>query len=122
MIGCDTSSLSAFLLGENGDDVEQIANAAKAGQLTLSPIVVTEILSATDLTLGATLNSIAIMELLEGYWERAGLNRRLLRRKGLRAKVADALIAQSCIDHDIALITRDGDFRHFARHCGLKLA
>jgi len=23
---------------------------------------------------------------------------------------------------DVALITRDKDFRHFAKHCGLKLA
>jgi predicted nucleic acid-binding protein len=36
--------------------------------------------------------------------------------------LADALIAQSCIDHEISLIARDGDFRHFAKHCGLKLA
>ena len=27
-----------------------------------------------------------------------------------------------CVDHDVALITRDTDFRHFVRHCGLKLA
>jgi len=32
------------------------------------------------------------------------------------------LIAQACIDNDVALITRDADFRHFAKHCGLKLA
>jgi hypothetical protein len=31
-------------------------------------------------------------------------------------------IAQSCIDADVKLITRDRDFRHFATHCGLKLA
>jgi predicted nucleic acid-binding protein len=36
--------------------------------------------------------------------------------------LGDALIAQSCIDHDVPLITRDTDFRHFAKHCGLKLA
>ncbi len=52
----------------------------------------------------------------------AGSARRLRKQKGLRAKIADTLIAQSCIDHDVALITRDGDFRHFAKHCGLKLA
>jgi predicted nucleic acid-binding protein len=34
----------------------------------------------------------------------------------------DTLIAQSCIDHDVALIARDEDFRHFAEHCGLRLA
>jgi predicted nucleic acid-binding protein len=45
----------------------------------------------------------------------------LLARK-LRARLPDTLIAQSCIDHDIPLIARDTDFRHFAKHCGLKLA
>jgi predicted nucleic acid-binding protein len=42
--------------------------------------------------------------------------------KGFKARLADALIAQACIDSDVALITRDRDFRHFAKHCGLKLA
>jgi predicted nucleic acid-binding protein len=40
----------------------------------------------------------------------------------LLARLLDALIAQSCIDHDVMLIARDDDFRHFAKHCGLKLA
>jgi predicted nucleic acid-binding protein len=40
----------------------------------------------------------------------------------LRARLPDALIAQSCIDHDVALITRDRDFRYFAKYCGLRLA
>jgi predicted nucleic acid-binding protein len=42
--------------------------------------------------------------------------------KGFKAEVGDALIAQSCINHDVALISRDRDFRHFVAHCGLKLA
>jgi predicted nucleic acid-binding protein len=65
---------------------------------------------------------LPLLEIVDGYWARAGQARRLLIRKGLKAKTADALIAQSCIDHDVALITRDKDFRHFAKHCGLKLA
>lgn len=122
MIAADTSSLSAFLRGEPGPDVEQIAQAAGTGQLTLPPVVITEILSSTDLPIGTMLASVAAMTLVDGYWERAGANRRLLKQKGLRSKVADTLIAQSCIDHDVALVTRDADFRHFAQHCGLKLA
>ena len=122
MIAVDTSSLSSFLLGEAGDDVEKIASAALAGQLVLPPVVVTEILSSTNLVPGDLLASVATMDLLDGYWERAGEARRLLKSKGLKAKVADALIAQACIDHNMALITRDDDFRHFSAHCGLKLA
>jgi predicted nucleic acid-binding protein len=29
------------------------------------------------------------------------------------ALASDTLIAQTCIDHDVPLITRDQDFRHF---------
>src|ERR1700685_2035200 len=122
MIAVDTSSLVAFLRGEKGTDVELIAQLADAGELAFPPVVVTEILSATDQALDALLPRIAVLGIREGYWERAGMNRRLLKAKGLKAKVADALIAQSCIDNDVALIARDDDFRHFAKHCGLKLA
>jgi predicted nucleic acid-binding protein len=38
-----------------------------------------------------------------------------------RARLGDALIAQSCLDHQVRLITRDRDFRHFARAAGLRL-
>jgi predicted nucleic acid-binding protein len=31
-----------------------------------------------------------------------------------KARLGDALIAQSCIDHGIPLLTRDRDFRNFA--------
>jgi predicted nucleic acid-binding protein len=39
-----------------------------------------------------------------------------------RARLADSLIAQSCIDHGVRLVTRNDDFRHFSRHGGLRLA
>jgi hypothetical protein len=40
----------------------------------------------------------------------------------LTARLADALISQSCIDPNVALIARNGDFRYFANHCRLRLA
>ena len=123
MIAADTSSLSAYFKGETGRDVELMAQAM-IGELHLPPIVVTEILSdpnaATEMM--ETVAQFLVLPILDGYWERAGEARRKLKLHGLKAKVADALIAQSCIDHDVALITRDTDFRHFANHCGLKLA
>lgn len=33
---------------------------------------------------------------------------------GHKAKLADTLIAQACLDHRVPLVTRDLDFRHFA--------
>jgi len=38
-----------------------------------------------------------------------------------RAPLVETLIAQSCIDHDVGLVTRDVDFRAFVRAGGLRL-
>ena len=124
MIASDTSSLSAYFRGEAGADIEAIAGALSAGGIVLPPVVQTELLSDPSAAkeMAETVSNFPLLPIVEGYWQRAGEARRLLRRKGHKAKVADALIAQSCIDHNVALITRDADFRHFAKHCGLKLA
>jgi predicted nucleic acid-binding protein len=47
--------------------------------------------------------------------------RRRLLRIALKPRLADTLIAQSCIDHNVALVTRDEDFRHFATDAGPRL-
>jgi predicted nucleic acid-binding protein len=86
--------------------------------------VITEILSdqSSAELLDSVIPEIGVLEVKEGFWARAGLARRTVKHHGLKATTADALIAQSCIDHDVALITRDPDFRHFAKYCQLKLA
>jgi predicted nucleic acid-binding protein len=124
MIAVDTSSLVSFLKGETGDDVERIGAALSLGDLAVPPVVVTEILSDAfaAAAVGPYLTDVVTLEVRDGYWIRAGEMRRILRGAGFKARVADALIAQSCIDHSLALITRDRDFRHFAKHCGLRLA
>jgi predicted nucleic acid-binding protein len=40
--------------------------------------------------------------------------------KGRRAKLADTLIAQSCLDHCATLVTRDDDFKIFKQVAGFK--
>jgi predicted nucleic acid-binding protein len=64
---------------------------------------------------------LPLLPLSAGYWERTGALRSRILARGLRARLADALIAQSCVDHRLPLVTRDADFRHFARLGGLKL-
>ncbi len=124
MIAADTSSLTAYFKGESGADVDRIDLALVNGELILPPVVLTEILSdpAPASKLRSAIARFEVLEISSGYWERAGHARRRLYALGLKAKIADALIAQSCIDHGTALITRDSDFHHFAKHCGLKLA
>jgi predicted nucleic acid-binding protein len=124
MIAADTSALVAYFNGNGGADVEKLAAAISNGELVLPAIVVTETLSdpASARLLDAEIPDLTTLPITDGYWVRAGHARRVLKTRGFKAKVGDALIAQSCIDHDVALITRDKDFRHFAKHCGLKLA
>lgn len=48
--------------------------------------------------------------------------RNTCRRKGVQLGTIDALIAQLCIQHDLALLTADQDFVHAARVVPLRLA
>jgi predicted nucleic acid-binding protein len=109
---------------EGSDHVrgEDIAALIGKGRAYLAPVVATEILSRphSDEVLIEVLQSLPLLEIQKNYWYRAGLLRAQVKRDGLKANLADTLIAQSCIDHDIPLITYDRDFRHFVR-AGLTL-
>lgn len=123
MIAADTSSMIAFLEGEEGDDVELIQAALDHQQLALPPVVLSELLSdpALPKPVRWRLAALPILNLEPGFWERAGLLRAAVLKKKGKARVADALIAQSCLDQASPLITRDRDFRHFADAAGLPL-
>lgn len=123
MIAVDTSSLIAFLGGERGADVEAVEGSLERGDAVLPPVVLSELLSDPKLpsVVASRLLALPRLEVLEGYWERAGRLRSKVIARRLRARLADTLIAQSCVDHRVALITRDADFRHFARVGGLRL-
>ncbi len=123
MIALDTSSIVAFFAGDEGADRIAVREALRIGTAVLPPVVVTELLShllIPDEVLSAVA-SVPQLEIGEGYWTRAGDLRARILRLGLKARLADTLVAQSCLDHGVALITRDQDFRHFARHAGLRL-
>lgn len=124
MIAADSSALISFFAGEKTEAAEQVAASLAGNSICLPPPVLVEMLSdpAAKREMSVTVLDFPLLEVLDGYWERAGLARRLLRQRGLKANLGDTLIAQSCIDHHVPLITADSDFRHFAKHCGLKLA
>ena len=124
MIAVDTSSWSAFLEGKHGADVEALEQALEHGNVVLPPVVLTELLSSPRLTEDAAklFAGVPLLEIGSGYWERAGRLRAKVLSKGLRARLADTLIAQSCIDHRVPLVTRDDDFRHFSQLGGLRVS
>jgi predicted nucleic acid-binding protein len=123
LIAIDTSSLSAFLKGEEGGDVALLEEALADRQACLPPVVLTELLSDPKLSehVRALFQQLPLLSIREGYWERAGALRAKVLERGRKAKLADTLIAQSCLDHNVPLISRDPDFRNFIEASGLKL-
>jgi predicted nucleic acid-binding protein len=124
MIAGDTSTLIAYLAGGQGEDIDTLDRALALGELCLPPAVVTELLSGagTPARVERVVSDLMLLAPTDGYWQRAGQLRAVVRARGHRALLADALICQSCLDYDVALITRDADFRIFARVGGLRLA
>ena len=123
MICADTSSVVALLKGEPGRDVEMVRNALANGVLVLAPASVAELLSDPAIVppIEDAILDIPQLEVTSGYWERVGRLRARLVRHRVRPKLADALIAQSCLDHGVLLITRDRDFSPFQKLAGLRL-
>jgi len=123
MICLDTSSIIAYLQGVEGKDVTLIDHALLDQIAVFSPVTIAELLSAPNLssTLRETLMAIPMLAIQEGFWERTGLLRAKILAKGFKAKLADTLIAQTCLDHQIPLVTRDQDFQIFKKLTKLHL-
>ena len=124
MIAADTSTWIAYLEGETAADTELLDQALGNRQLLMVPVVLTELLSDPKLSaeVAKTLCDVPAIEIGSGYWQRAGAVRAKVLAKLRRARLGDALIAQSCIDRAVALLTRDRDFLTFAKAAGLDLA
>jgi hypothetical protein len=123
MIAADTSTWIAFFEGEPDKDVELLDRALKERQVLMAPPVLTELLSDPGIfaDVAKTLSELPLVEVQSGFWERAGALRSRVLAKHSKARLGDALIAQSCIDAGIPLLTRDRDFRAFAAAAGLTL-
>jgi len=123
VIAADTSSWVAFLEGSSGEDVQLLDRALEDGQVVMVPVVLSELLSDPKLSsdVAETISDLPIIEIASGYWQRAGALRAKVLGRRRKARLGDALIAQSCIDQGIALITRDRDFRAFAEAADLNV-
>ena len=123
MIAADTSTWVAFFEGSSGEDAQLLDRALEDRQVVMLPVVLTELLSDPKLPsdVAETISEVPLVEIASGYWQRAGgLQAKVLamRRK---ARLGDALIAQSCIDQGIPLITRNRGFRAFTEAANLNL-
>lgn len=123
MIAADTSTWVSFLEGESGEDIRRLDKALADRQVLMIPVVLTELLSDPKLhpDVVQTLSEVPLLEVSSDYWQRAGLLRAKVLSRGRKARLGDALIAQSCSDNGVTLLTRDRDFRAFTETVGLEI-
>jgi predicted nucleic acid-binding protein len=123
VIAADTSTWVAFLEGDRGADVDALDKSLADRQVVMPPIVLTELLSDPLLPsdLAQMLADIPRIDPATDYWIRAGNLRAKVLALRRKARLGDALIAQSCLDAAVPLITRDRDFRAFVRAAKLNL-
>jgi predicted nucleic acid-binding protein len=116
MIAADTSTWIAFFQGDAGKDVEMLDHSLESRQMLMAPPVLTELLSDPKISskVANTLSELPLIEIQPGFWNRAGALRASVLAKRRKARLGDALIAQTCLDSGIPLLTRDRDFRAFA--------
>src|SRR5438067_13039541 len=103
MIAADTSTWIAFFDGSSGQDAELLDRALQDRQVVMVPVVLTELLSDPKLLseVSQTLSELPLLEVAAGYWQRAGELRAKVLAKNRRARLGDALIAQSCLDREV---------------------
>jgi predicted nucleic acid-binding protein len=106
-----------------GRDANLLDKALQERQVVMAPVVLTELLSEPGLPadIAEMLAQIPAIDIAPGYWQRAGELRAKVLSRRRKARLGDALIAQCCLDANLRLITRDGDFRAFADAAGLDL-
>jgi hypothetical protein len=121
MIAADTSTWIAFLEGSSGADTLLLDQALSDRQVLMAPAALAELLSDPKLPLSVAemLSELPMLDVEAGYWQRAGKLRAKVIGKRRKARLGDALIAQSCLDSGVSLLTRDRDFRAFAETAGL---
>jgi predicted nucleic acid-binding protein len=80
----DTSSLRRWSRDELGLDVEQADKAILIGEAALPPIVLAEALSspAVEQSFVDFVLTLPLLDIEEGYWQRAGNLRRSILRDG----------------------------------------
>jgi predicted nucleic acid-binding protein len=123
VIAADTSTWIAFFQGAAGRDVELLDRALGDRQVMMAPPVLTELFSDPKMPshVRALLDELPLLQVADGFWARAGQLRATVLGRQRKARLGDALIAQSCADGGVPLITRDRDFRAFADAAGLEL-
>jgi len=119
----DTSIWIDYFLGKPGEDLDSFRISLNEGRVVMAPAVLSELLSSTEMTatVEKALLEMPIASPTPAFWKDSGKLRRLLAKQGMNASLADCLVVQSCLEHDLPLLTRDKGIKKFASKVGLVL-
>lgn len=113
-IAVDSSALISFVHGESFPTMGHLELALSQSRVYLPNMVRFEVLSGPRVAQYADVFlALPVLPQLPDFWLRAAEMRRALLTKKSKCNAGDALIAQSCIDSGIALLTLDKDFKRF---------
>lgn len=123
MIGIDASVAIPWFEGADFPEVRLMDELIWNNTAVYPAVVVAEILSGAKAStaLSTAFPDAVILPIEPGYWIRAGQLRSKIKSLGRRARLADTLVAQACLDADVPLLARDSDFEVFAEVAGLRL-
>ena len=108
----------------NGNSISMVCMAAKP-VMCRTPVSYTHLDVYKRQDQARIIDRLQVLPLLNPAREthiQAAMLRNACRRNGVQIGTIDALIAQLCIEHDLALLTADNHFVNAARFVPLKLA
>ena len=119
----DSSSWISYFKGDPQGDLDL---GLKEGRVFLPPVVAAELLSARlrPAERASLVDFLTELPLCEGsfeHWVKVGELRASLAKKGLNISTPDAHVAQSAIDLDGYLLTKDAVFKKIASATALRL-
>lgn len=124
----DSNTWGDYFNGAEAPHVERLDRALAAEQdIGVLPIIVTEVLQGFRSERGfrraeALLVALPVIRPTLACHVRAAALFRTLRRQGVTVRGAvDCVIAQTCLDLDLELLSPDRDFGRIARHTPLRL-
>lgn len=125
MVVVDTDVLIDAGLTAPGPAAARVAELTRAGELAVSAVTVFELLQGSRTSVErlerahALLSRATVLELTNDAAEMAAAVNRYLEQRGERIGEPDTLIAGTCLDARLPILTRNA--RHFGRVPGLEV-
>jgi predicted nucleic acid-binding protein len=103
MFAVDTNILIAYLNGERSVDTDEVDKIVETGTLAIPCVVLAELYSALDDETGfSVFEHIWVLYPKDAaFWMRVAKLRRSMLLAKRKARLADTMIAQLCLDYDL---------------------